>query len=48
MAQPVTAFEIGVHKFKSNLVYSRAPQNDLSANVTHSDLNVDIGVGPDA
>jgi hypothetical protein len=44
MAKPVTALEIGVYKFKSHFVHTRAAEHNLAANVTHSDLNINVGI----
>jgi hypothetical protein len=44
MTQPVTALEIGVYKFESYFIDTCAAEHHLAANVTHSHLNINIGI----
>jgi len=48
LPQPVPALEVGVHEFKSHFIHACAAQHHLSADVSHSDLNVNVGIGADA
>src|SRR5215813_7747367 len=48
MPQAVAAVEVGVHEFKSDFVYPSAAQQDLAANVTHSNRDVYVCIGSDA